>query len=208
MPVNNSDDDMNDVSGPGDDDTSSNGGDDNTADFNERSSLSRSSSFVGSPTYVSANIPPSDSGRSSGNDDSDTEGIRKSRRVRFKNVAQVVEMHPADALYANLARLSYNASLRAQAALRRAASRLTIKEVVNLALLFCFPWFLGNFCYQEALASTEPAVVNVLSSTSCLFTLILSAVFPSEDSDRFTVSKLFAVAFSMVGCGVGQLRRP
>ena len=182
-------------------------------DSDERSTLSRSSSFVGSPTYVPANLPPPDSsGKSSGaesdaGEDSSGNKIRMNgngivpaaRRVRFKNVAQVVEMHPADALYANLARLSYNASLRAQAALRRAASRLSIKEVVQLALLFCVPWFLGNFCYQEALSETEVAVVNVLSSSSCLFTLILPAIFPSEESDRFTLSKLFAVCFSITG---------
>ena len=104
-------------------------------------------------------------------------------------------MNPAEALSANLARLSYNASLRAQAALQRAASRLTIKEVVQLALLFCLPWFLGNYCYQVALSDTEAAIVNVLSSSSCLFTLLLASVFPSADdgSDRLTLSKLVAV---------------
>ena len=70
-------------------------------------------------------------------------------------------MNPGDALYANLARLSYSASLRAQAALRRAASRLTVGEVLQLALLFCFPWFVGNYCYQAALSDTEAAVVQV-----------------------------------------------
>ena len=82
---------------------------------------------------------------------------------------QVVEMNPGEAMAANLARLSYNATLRAQAALRRAAQRLTLQEVAKLALFFCLPWFLGNFCYQEALAKTEAAVVNILSSSSSLF---------------------------------------
>ena len=113
---------------------------------------------------------------------------------------QVVEMNPGEAMAANLARLSYNATLRAQAALRRAAQRLTLQEVAKLALFFCLPWFLGNFCYQEALAKTEAAVVNILSSSSSLFTLILSAIFPSDSSDRLTVSKGCAVIFSI--CGV------
>ena len=43
--------------------------------------------------------------------------------------AEVVEMNPAEAIAANLARLSYNASLRARAALRRAAARLSIGQV-------------------------------------------------------------------------------
>ncbi len=73
-------------------------------------------------------------------------------------------------------------------------------QVAKLAAYFAIPWFAGNFAYQMALAQTEVAVVNVLSSTSCLFTLILSAIFPSsENGDKFTLSKLLAVFFSMVG---------
>ncbi len=157
--------------------------------------LSRS---LSSPVWIPANIP--ESGKSSGTE-SEGEGAagRRMRRVRFMNVAQVVEMNPADALYANLSRLSYNASLRAQAALQRAASRLTVGEVFQLAFLFCLPWFMGNYCYQSALSDTEAAVVNVLSSSSCLFTMVLAAIFPSESSDRITLSKFFAVCFCLMG---------
>lgn len=38
-------------------------------------------------------------------------------------------MNPAEAIAANLARLSYSASLRAKAALRRAASKLSVGQV-------------------------------------------------------------------------------
>lgn len=101
---------------------------------------------------------------------------------------------------ANLARLSYNASLRAQAALRRAAQRLSVGTVAQLALFFCFPWFMGNFSYQTALAKTEAGVVNALSSSSSLMTLLLAAIFPSDQSDKLTLSKLCGVSFSI--CGV------
>jgi len=43
---------------------------------------------------------------------------------------------------------------------------------------------------------------NVLSSTSSLFTLILAALFPSQTSDRFTVSKLLAVLISVGGVSI------
>ena len=43
------------------------------------------------------------------------------------------------------------------------------------------------------------AVVNILSASSSVFTLILSGVFPSEPSDRITVSKVFAVLFNFSG---------
>ena len=64
-------------------------------------------------------------------------------------------MNPAEAIAANLSRLSYSASLRAQLALRRAANRLTVGEVVKIALVFTFPFFAGQYCYQRALALTE-----------------------------------------------------
>ena len=131
---------------------------------------------LGSPIFVPANIP-SESGKSSETGDSDIEivssntngspfkhtnentnenGIEKAdveingkrRHVRFQRLAEVVEMNPAQAISANLSRLSYNASLRAHSALRRAASRLTAREVMKLSLAFTIPWFAGNYCYQ------------------------------------------------------------
>ncbi|XP_040568259.1 solute carrier family 35 member F5 [Lepeophtheirus salmonis] len=136
-------------------------------------------------------------------DDSEPETattMSKKKSVRFSRVAEIRQMSGAYALHANIARLSYQASLRAQAALRRAASRLTLKEVAGLALTFTIPFFLGNFCYQMALKNTEAGIVNVLSSSSSFFTLLLGSVFPSNiESDRFTISKFFAVCFSIAG---------
>lgn len=160
---------------------------------------------LSSPLMVPANIPESHSGKSSGTEEteSDVDGAssssRRKQRVRFRQMAEVVEMQ-GDAIAASISRMSYSATLRAQAALRRAAQRLTLFEVAKLALIFCFPWFIGNYCYQEALSKTEAAVVNILSSSSSFFTLILSALFPSDSGDKLSLSKSFAVVFSI--CGV------
>ena len=70
------------------------------------------------------------------------------RKVRFSRVAEVREMSAREALHANLARLSYAASLRAAHALRRAANRLGVMETAQLALTFNFIWFIGNYSYQ------------------------------------------------------------
>ena len=113
--------------------------------------------------------------------------------------AQVREMSASDALQANLARLSYAASLRAAAALQRAAERLTVAETAQLSLTFTFLFFLGNYSYQAALSHTEAGVVNVLSASSCLFTLILAAIFPSTPTDRISLTKLVAVLFTISG---------
>ncbi|CAL4236308.1 unnamed protein product, partial [Meganyctiphanes norvegica] len=63
----------------------------------------------------------------------------------------------------------------------------------------CFQWFLGNYSYGIALSDTEAGVVNMVSSTSGLFTLILAAIFPAGESDRFTLSKLCSVLIMVVG---------
>ena len=60
-------------------------------------------------------------------------------------------------------------------------------------------WFLGNYSYQAALSHTEAGLVNVLSSSSSLFTLLLAACLPSGVSDRFTLTKFVAVIFSIAG---------
>ena len=106
-------------------------------------------------------------------------------------------MSAKEAIHANLARLSYAASMRAQAALERAQNRLTVTETARLALTFSLLWFAGNYSYQAALADTEAGVVNVLSASSCLFTLILSALFPSTSMDSLSLTKMVGVLFTI-----------
>jgi len=152
-------------------------------------SLNRS---LSEPIYTPVNGLGSCSG-------TDSEPDTGQRKVRFSRVAEVREMSAREALHANLARLSYAASLRAATALRRAANRLGVIETAQLALTFNFLWFIGNYSYQAALASTEAGIVNVLSASSCFFTLILSALFPSTQADAPTLTKVFAVIFSLIG---------
>jgi len=129
----------------------------------------------------------------------DSEAERDGRKVRFSRVAEVRSMSAGEALHANLARLSYAASLRAAAALERAANRLTVAETAQLAFSFSLLWFAGNYSYQAALAHTEAGIVNVLSASSCLFTLLLAAIFPSTPADRLSLTKLVAVLFTVSG---------
>ncbi|XP_049963163.1 solute carrier family 35 member F5 isoform X2 [Schistocerca serialis cubense] len=121
------------------------------------------------------------------------------------NTSLVRHMSETDATEALLARLSYQASVRAGEAARRAASKLPLQRVAKVALMFCLLWFLANYTYQVSLAETEAGMVAVLSSTSSLFTLILAALFPSNLGDRFTLSKLVAVTISITGLVVVSL---
>lgn len=146
------------------------------------------------PTYVPIKFP--ELGDRSSGTESDDSSVKS---VRFSKLAEVRHMSETDATEALLARLSYQASVRAGEVARRAASKFPIQNVAKIALLFCILWFIANYTYQIALAKTEAAIVNVLSSTSSLFTLILAAVFPSNLGDRFTLSKLVAVSVSLSG---------
>ncbi|XP_068185523.1 solute carrier family 35 member F5-like isoform X2 [Antennarius striatus] len=142
----------------------------------------------------------------------DCESSSKKQRVRFSNIMEVRQLPSAQALEAKLSRMSYPAAKDHEAMLRT-VGKLTISDVAKISFFFCFVWFLANLSYQEALSDTQVAIVNILSSTSehkensvsvCvfypgLFTLILAAIFPSNSSDRFTLSKLLAVALSMGG---------
>lgn len=102
-------------------------------------------------------------------------------------------MTEATAEDAALARLSYESYLRKREERERFKNSFSVRTVCKLALLFCVLWFVANYSYQEALLGTEAAIVNILSSTSGLFTLILAAVWSSGPGDKFTLSKLIAV---------------
>lgn len=151
--------------------------------------------MLGSPIYV----PVKYDSHASGGESDDAGSGGSCRSVRFSNLSEVRQLSDMYALEHNLARLSYQASVEAAERLSIIKNRLPIKQVLKLACWFCVLWFFANYTYQIGLEQTQPAIVNVLSSTSGLFTLICAAVFPSGSSDRFTLSKLVAVLISLGG---------
>lgn len=157
---------------------------------------SEANTSLSNPTYVPVKTPEKENVDRNSGTESDDSSIRS---VRFNKLAEVRQMSEAEATEALLARLSYQASMRAGEMAKRAASRLSIFAVAKLALIFCLLWFFANYTYQMALAETEAGIVNVLSSTSSLFILVLASVFPSTSGDKFTLSKLVAVLFSLTG---------
>lgn len=62
---------------------------------------------------------------------------------------------------------------------------------------------MAHYTYENSLAQkteTETEIITVLSSsTSGLFTLILATIFPSNNGDKLTLSKLVAVTASIFG---------
>lgn len=151
---------------------------------------------LGEPVFIPIKFDDKASGT-----ESDDSAVNHSlnRSVRFSKVSEVRQLSETYAEDAVIARLSYSASLRAEEAKLRAMSKLSIKQVAKMAFLFCLMWFFGNYAYQLALLDTEAGVVNVLSSTSGLFTLVCAAIYPSSGADRFTLSKLVTVLISIGG---------
>ncbi|KAG6911878.1 hypothetical protein DXG01_000125 [Tephrocybe rancida] len=73
---------------------------------------------------------------------------------------------------------------------------LTIRETRDLAIIFCFLWFIANWTLNVALDYTSVASATILSSTSGLFTLAIGRIFKVE---ILTVVKFGAVILSFTG---------
>ncbi|XP_001601634.2 solute carrier family 35 member F5 [Nasonia vitripennis] len=155
---------------------------------------SEGTTSLSDPTFVPIKTPEQ-CDRSSGTESDDS----SVRSVRFSKLAEVRHMSENDATEALIARLSYQASVRAGEHARRQANKFSVQKVAKIALMFCFLWFIANYTHQMSLAVTEARIVTVLSSTSCLFTLFLAAVYPSNNGDKFTLSKLVAITISIFG---------
>jgi solute carrier family 35 protein F5 len=67
---------------------------------------------------------------------------------------------------------------------------------IRAATVLCPIWFLANFSYNYSLSLTSNTSSTIISTTSCLFTFILSVLFKAE---KFSFDKLAGVVFCIVG---------
>ncbi|KAL1129674.1 hypothetical protein AAG570_012619 [Ranatra chinensis] len=160
-----------------------------------RDQCSKPPNYLSPPTYVPLKWAEKTE-KGSGTESDDTS---LNRSVRFSKLAEVRQMSDSEATDALLARLSYQASIRAGHLAKKAANRFSVDHVAKIALTFCLLWFVANYTFQAALIYTEASTVTVLSSSASIFTLLLASLFPSNSADKFTLSKLVAVAISIVG---------
>ncbi|XP_030064656.1 solute carrier family 35 member F5 isoform X1 [Microcaecilia unicolor] len=155
-------------------------------------------SSLSEPLYVPVKFHDLPIEKCGSTNNNDMEKPPKKPRVRFSNIMEVRQLPSSHAVEAKLSRMSYPA-VKDHESVLKTMGKLTACQVAKVSFFFCFVWFLANYSYQEALSDTQVAIVNILSSTSGLFTLILAAVFPSNSGDRFTLSKLLAVFLSIGG---------
>jgi len=73
---------------------------------------------------------------------------------------------------------------------------LTLKETAQLAVVFCFFWFIANWTINAALGETSVASATILSSMSGFFTLGLGRLLGVE---RLTPVKIWTVLISFLG---------
>lgn len=105
-------------------------------------------SLQSDPTFVPIKTPDH-CDRSSGTE-SDDSSIRS---VRFSKLAEVRHMSESDATEALLARLSYQASIRAGEHARRQANKFSVQKVAKIALMFCL--FVSNVIQNSISFSIE-----------------------------------------------------
>mmetsp|Transcript_53532 Transcript_53532/g.122074 ORF Transcript_53532/g.122074 Transcript_53532/m.122074 type:complete len:339 (+) Transcript_53532:36-1052(+) len=79
-----------------------------------------------------------------------------------------------------------------------AGGRLVMSHLgtLRVSLLVCPLWFLANWTYNQSLSMTSVTSSTIISTTSTLFSFILSVLFTGE---KFTLLKLFGVALCMAG---------
>ena len=152
--------------------------------------------FQSEPSYVPLKINENE--KSSDGDSDDT----SVKSVRFSKLTEVRQMSDKEAMEAMLSRLSFTASLRAEQIAQLTANKLQVREVMKISLIFSLLFFFANYTYQIALSNTQAGVVNVIASTSGLFTLIFAAMFPSSPVDKFSSTKLFAVFIMISGVAI------
>ncbi|KAJ8979154.1 hypothetical protein NQ317_006346 [Molorchus minor] len=97
-----------------------------------------------------------------------------------------------------LVRLSYQATLRAKV-LARYGNKLRDTRPINLALVLGPLWIAAHYMRQVALFKTKLDMTTILSSTSSFLTLQVAAIYPLNQRDQFTISKLVAVVFGVIG---------
>ena len=95
----------------------------------------------------------------------------------------------------------------------RPRTGVPMRTVIRSAAVFASLWFLANYVYRFAclhphccathrslsLNMTTVSSNTIISCTSGFFTLILSAIFPASDTDRFTPLKLAIVLVTIGG---------
>lgn len=156
----------------------------------------------------------------------------KRRAVRFSKLIEVRQLTDKHADEHFLSRLSYTTFMRViynrnhQATQRGTyfgnstggatfpgfifnGGQLGIKDTAMLAFYFTAIWFTANMSFHMGLRYSEAGLVNVLSSTTPLFTLLLGIIFPSgSTTDAISLTKLLGVLMCILSVALLSTTQP
>lgn len=166
-----------------------------------------------------------------GDTSTDDVKVNPKRTVRFSKLIEVRQLSDKHAEDAFLSRLSYSAFMRViyqrnqrnlnnemNGNVRRSllnndfvyrGPKLSMKETALLAFYFTSIWFAANLSFHLGLQYSEAGFVNVLSSTTPLFTLLLGIIFPSfSTTDSVSLTKLLGVLICISSVAVISSSEP
>jgi hypothetical protein len=120
-------------------------------------------------------------------------------RVRFASVKEVRMLPHEEADEAEDSRRSSEMShLLLQRMLRR-QKKLTVRQVMLLALILSFAWVPAEYLLLLASSKTYVWTVQVFGSGAGVWALFFTAIFPSSVNDYLTVTKCVMVATCVSG---------
>ncbi|CAI5727537.1 hypothetical protein KXD40_005623 [Peronospora effusa] len=92
--------------------------------------------------------------------------------------------------------LPTNGKLSHRELLRRSSTQASYRQIFRISAIISPLWFIANFTYNESLNLTSVSSSTIVSSTSTVFTFLLSVVALEES---FVWMKLAGVVFCMAG---------
>ncbi|XP_063685863.1 solute carrier family 35 member F5-like [Bolinopsis microptera] len=114
-----------------------------------------------------------------------------SKRIKFRSLAEVRCLASHDVTLQREARRPFNS--------RSEVVKLSFKEHIRVAFVYSILWFIGNYLNALALEKTALSYVEVLSVTSSVFVLLMSAAFPVGSQDKISLTKFLLVGLNMSG---------
>uniref|UniRef100_A0A914EJ56 Solute carrier family 35 member F5 n=1 Tax=Acrobeloides nanus TaxID=290746 RepID=A0A914EJ56_9BILA len=147
-----------------------------------------------SPSSTKLRLEDSDASSTTPSKPSRKNSFGKRRKVRFALFREIRRIPSSIAEEAKKARLPYGYGNPIEGCMS--------SPFVRYVFYFAPLWFISSITYQAALAFTSVSAVNLISSSSSLFVLILNTLCPSRSSDRFTFTKLALVLLNFGGVAI------
>ncbi|CAI4223084.1 unnamed protein product [Auanema sp. JU1783] len=123
----------------------------------------------------------------------DEDLIKKEKKIRFASKKEVRRLPSHEADEARKARLPYARSI-----CEFEDFCVLSTQMKNILFVFGPIWLVSSFTYQAGLLFTSVSSLNLVSSSSSLFVLVLNACIPSSGSS-FTLYKGFLVVLNIGG---------